>query len=61
MTIDPVELELRATFYKERLILQDKQQQEVKDLQADQQARLKALKVSQAPAPVAAPAPVPAK
>lgn len=53
MAIDPTELEMRATFYKERLLLQDKQQQEVKDLQADQQSRFKAFKAAQAPAPAA--------
>jgi hypothetical protein len=44
MAIDLKELELRATFFKERLILQDKHQTEAKELQAAQQARYKAFK-----------------
>lgn len=54
MAIDPQELELRATFFKERLTLQDKHQTEAKELQEAQQARFKAFKAEKAPA---APAP----
>jgi hypothetical protein len=51
MAIDPQELELRTTFFKERLILQDKHQAEIKAQQLDQQARFKALLDSRAKTP----------
>lgn len=64
MTIDPAELELKTTFYKERLVLQDKHQNEVKALQDDQNARYAAFRKAKdpkpAPAPVPAPTPAPA-
>jgi len=59
MAIDPQELELRKTFYGERLTLNDRHQTEVRSLQADQQARFVAFKKSKTDAAVAAaPAPV---
>jgi hypothetical protein len=55
MAIDPQELELRATFFKERLLLQDRHQTEAKALQADQQARFKAFKAPEPSSPPSAP------